>query len=852
MITLIFSVIIPAYNSEKWIGKSIESLINQTLDFDKNIEVIIVNDASSDNTDKICREYLSKYPNNLKYIENDVNKGPGASRNIGLKYATGEYINFLDSDDTLSKNTLKDVLTFFNNNKSTDLVAIPIFYFENNKGPHYLNYKFNKTKTVNLLEFPEYYQLSGPSSFIRKSAINNIKFPDIVTSEDVVFINEILINNPNIGLCKSGKYNYRKREDKSSIIDNSQYKKEYYTDRCKNYFKYLIDKSLEKFGFVSEFIQNVILYDIRWMLDVDNISDILDKDEIINFKNSLKNVLKYIDDENIFKHNMMNNDSKLKSFLIKYGSLSSEIIGKLNFDTVFIDVYEIINDELYVLANIPNIRDRDIEVYINNEKIETRHVRFPQRDKYCIDELYAKDYSFEFKVDLDKNKTYSIEFKNSTDIFKIDFSRPCNFSKVVGYAKTKSYLSILNDNKINIENKTTFKWLKQEIKTLTRMIKQKDVGFHIGVPFRIAYMLLYPFLRNKHIWFYMDRPEISDDNGMHLFKYSVNKDPNIKKYFILNKDSPDFNEMKQYGDVLAYKSIKHRILGMFVENIVTSHPDNEIIYPFWGRYPFFAGLLKSNNIFLQHGIIKDDISSWLNKTNMNLSFFLTSARLEYESIFKYPYNYDENVVKLLGLPRYDNLENNEDKKQIIIMPSWRRYLTRKSEEFIKESEYFKKFNSLINNEKLIKKAQEYEYEIIFRPHPKVYDFIELFDKNEYVKIDYDRVKYQTLFNNGSILITDYSSVAFDFAYLYKPVLYYQYSDDYHFDVEESFFDYESMGLGEVTRKEDKLVDLIIEYMENDCKINKEYVIRIREFYLYTDKNNCKRVYDAIKEIPLKD
>ena len=90
MITLIFSVIIPAYNSEKWIGKSIESLINQTLDFDKNIEVIIVNDASSDNTDKICREYLSKYPNNLKYIENDVNKGPGASRNIGLKYATGE------------------------------------------------------------------------------------------------------------------------------------------------------------------------------------------------------------------------------------------------------------------------------------------------------------------------------------------------------------------------------------------------------------------------------------------------------------------------------------------------------------------------------------------------------------------------------------------------------------------------------------------------------------------------------------------------------------------------------------------------------------------------------------------
>ena len=350
----------------------------------------------------------------------------------------------------------------------------------------------------------------------------------------------------------------------------------------------------------------------------------------------------------------------------------------------------------------------------------------------------------------------------------------------------------------------------------------------------------------------MDRPEVSDDNGEHLFKYAVDKDPNIKKYFIIRKDSKDFDRMKKIGNVIGFKSMKHRYLGMFAENIVTSHPDNEIIYPFWGRYPYFAGLLKSNNVFLQHGIIKEDISSWLNKTNMNLSFFLTSAKLEYESIFKYPYNYDENVVQLLGLPRYDNLENQKDKKQIVIMPSWRRNLDRKSHDYIKESEYFKRFNSLINSERLIEKAREYNYEIIFRPHPKVYAFIDMFDKNDYVKIDYDRIRYQTLFNSGSLLITDYSSVAFDFAYLYKPVIYYHYSDDYHFDAEHSFFDYKTMGLGEIANDEDYLIDLIVEYMENDCKIKEEYYNRIKDFYLFTDKNNCKRVYEAIKKIPLKD
>ena len=384
------------------------------------------------------------------------------------------------------------------------------------------------------------------------------------------------------------------------------------------------------------------------------------------------------------------------------------------------------------------------------------------------------------------------------------------------------------------------------------MVKERTPGFKVGIPFRIMYMLGYPFLRNKRIWFFMDRPEVADDNGMHLFKYALNKDKEIKKYFVIRKDSKDYEEMKKIGKVLPFKSIKHRFLGLFVENIVTSHPDNEIIYPFWGTYPHLAGLLKSNNVFLQHGIIKDDISSWLNKFNMNLSFFLTSAPLEYESIFKNPYNYTEEVVQLLGLPRYDTLENNENKKQIIIMPSWRRNLTRKSEEYIKNSQFFKRFNSLINNERLIEACRENGYEIIFRPHPKVYDFIELFERNDYATIDFDRIRYQTLFNNGSLLITDYSSVAFDFSYLHKPILYYQYSEDYHFDLKDSYFNYETMGFGEVVRSEDELVDLIVDYMDNDCEIKDEYSKRIDEFFLYTDKNNCKRVYDKIKQLPLKD
>ena len=95
------SVIIPVYNVEKYIKKTLDSVINQTY---RNIEIIIIDDGSTDNTFKICEKYqLNK---NVKIIK-QINKGVSNARNNGLKIATGEYILFVDGDDYIEKNTLK-------------------------------------------------------------------------------------------------------------------------------------------------------------------------------------------------------------------------------------------------------------------------------------------------------------------------------------------------------------------------------------------------------------------------------------------------------------------------------------------------------------------------------------------------------------------------------------------------------------------------------------------------------------------------------------------------------------------------------------------------------------------------
>lgn len=844
-----FTVIITTDDSENGIDKTIDSIIKQNITFKNNVEVIIVDTTDRKEVKSICNKYIEEYPDNFKYIENNAHEI--LSRNIALENSNGLYLTFLNCGDTLSTNTLKSVSNFFKKHCEVNLVSTPVYFVNETEPNHWSNKRFDQTKIVNLIETPQYYQLFGPASFIRKDSVKNAKFLKS-NRNGSIFINEILIDNPQLGLCKEGHCNSQVILQKNPKLKDMQATNEYYIDLCDNNFKHLIDLSLNKYGEVPHFIQHNLMYDLAIMLHAENTENILNETELEHFKTSIKNTLKYIDDDVIINNPIMDDYIRLNAFFLKYGNITDGIYSQFDFNTVYIDTYDIINDRLYVLANIPNVFPRDVDVFINGEKIYSKKIRFPQRDMSYFDYTYVKDYSFEFEVPLSKNKPFEIEFKTNNELLSIDFSRPCNFSKVAGYAKTKSYLSIWNNKKIIIKKKTTLNWIKQEVKTLFKMLKEREDGYMVGIPFRIAYMLGYPFLRNKHIWFFMDRPESADDSGMHMFKYTRDKDKNIKKYFVLNKGGKGYSEMKKIGNVLPYKSIKHRYLGLFVENIVTTHPDNGIIYPFWGTYPHLAGLLKSNNDFLQHGIIKDDISPWLNKFSMNLSLFVTSSPKEIESVFENPYHYNKNVVKLLGLPRYDGLENKEDKRQIIIMPSWRRYLTDKSKKFISNTEYFKRFNSLINNEELIKTAKEYNYEIIFRPHPNVYNFIELYDTNDYVKIDSEDTNYQTLFNNGSLLITDYSSVAFDFSYLKKPIIYYQYIDDYHFDVEGGYFKYEEMGFGEVCRDEEEIVNLIIDYIKNDCKMKEEYKDRVQSFFLYTDRNNCKRVYDAIKEIPLKD
>ena len=463
-------------------------------------------------------------------------------------------------------------------------------------------------------------------------------------------------------------------------------------------------------------------------------------------------------------------------------------------------------------------------------------------------------YNFDCKIPLEKNENAIIEIyarftgEKSTNLsvaqLPIDFSNPARLSQLSNYSINNNHFLKFKDNKFYISNYNYLKMINSEIPILARVLKRKESYYTSILFFRLVYLLLYPFYRKKRIWLFMDRQNNADDNAEHLYKYAISQKDNIQKYFTVSESSNDFKRLSKLPNLLPFYSIKQRIIYLFAEKIISSHPDENILNPFFDKNETsYAGLINSDKIFLQHGVTKDNVSSWLHKSDKNLSLITTVSDAEKESFMDEGYNYDEKIIKTLGFPRFDNLTKKDTlSKQIVIMPSWREDLYEMTENYIKNSEYFKHINSLINNKELIELCKNHDYKLIFKPHPFVYEFIDMFDTNEHVMIDKDST-YQVLFRDSDLLITDYSSVAFDFAYMKKPVIYYQYGNDYNF--EEGYFKYKTMGFGEVIENENQLTEIVEEYLKNNCEMKKEYENRVDTFYKYNDKNNCKRVYDAI-------
>lgn len=217
------SIIIPVYNSEKYISKTFESLLNQTIGFE-NLEIIFVDDNSKDNSGEIIDKYSKEYSNVISVHLKENSGYAGRPRNIGIEKSNSEYLMFLDSDDYFNEDACEILYAEINKNPDIDMVLGGYSNISSNsKNDKYIRNK-KQEKTLYKDGKNDYVLLTTPpsisSKIFRKKLLieNDIKFPEGIPAQDLVFVcKAICCSNLILSLNKFLVYNRRLREDPNNL-----------------------------------------------------------------------------------------------------------------------------------------------------------------------------------------------------------------------------------------------------------------------------------------------------------------------------------------------------------------------------------------------------------------------------------------------------------------------------------------------------------------------------------------------------------------------------------------------------------------------------------------------------------
>lgn len=274
------SIIIPVYNSEKYISKCLDSLVNQTY---KDIEIIIVNDGSTDDSEKIIKEYINNYPNLIKYYKKK-NGGLSSARNFGLRKVTGDYISFVDSDDYVDINlfsTLKDYMK-----ENIDLIKYKLIKVDENykeiekiNGPIFEELTgeeaFNLLYSNDILLEPSCLYIYRTKFFLE----NKFKFAEGLYHEDFGLTPLVILKSESISSIDF--YGYYYLQSNNSITRNDDYKKALKSsnDLLKHYDNMII--KISKYNISANAKDNVKIYYTNAILSAINKLNKIDQKKYI-------------------------------------------------------------------------------------------------------------------------------------------------------------------------------------------------------------------------------------------------------------------------------------------------------------------------------------------------------------------------------------------------------------------------------------------------------------------------------------------------------------------------------------------------------------------------------------------
>lgn len=834
-----YSIITAAYNVERYLGDFIQSIEFQIGIAAGAIEVIAIDDGSTDRTRTVLEAWAERRPD-LVTVLTKSNGGQSSARNLGLANARGEWVTFIDPDDAIAPDYFSRVERMISRRAETQMVATPrIMWAEatnRRTKTHPTQWMFSSDQYVNLNRYPDFFHGSAATAFFRRAQIvvADLRFDERVKPnfEDGQFIVRYLlsVDEPLVAFAGSAHYYYRRRADGSSAVQTSSAQPGYYSDVPRWGYLECLRMARARYGFVPEWIQSLILYELSWYFRLDEamsgVSGRLLGSGGVEFRGLIKEIAMHLDPAHILSISHPRYTGPWREYLV-------HAVRGEDWHTPYVVLtkYDERSAQVRLSFRYAGRAPRE-EVLLRGQVIEPVHAK-----RRAI-EYFGETLLWERIIWVSARGTLRVRLDGVP--VELKHSYPAHPGTTLRPRQIRTWFDAPQG--VVKKNRTPRRpfWV--------RCSENRLVGRILGRP-----------------WVLVDRLHNAGDSAEIVYRHLREKRRDINAWFVIDRKSRDFRRLRKAGfwRLVSPGSLMWKILMARAEVLISSHADIPIT-----DHPAIVEHVRPQHkfVFLQHGVIKDDLSSWLNRKEIDV--FITSTSAEYRSIVAdgTRYLYTSKEVRLTGLPRFDALlradasVDESEKNLVLIAPTWRHWLvpptasgTQRREltaDFL-GSEFCRRWTGLIRDDRIRDAAAERGMTLAFLPHPNLQAMLRQLRLPEHVvPLTFERV--QETFARTRILVTDYSSMAFNTAYLDRATVYYQF-DSVRFNSgghvgRRGYFEYAAHGFGPVVEDHEQAVERIIAAIHSGGVPEAEYQARIDETFPRRDGAATERVVSAIESM----
>lgn len=847
-----FSIVTAVYDVEPYLPEFIASLEALRIQ-PEDLEIIVVDDGSTDGSLDLLRAWAGRSRFQV-HVFTKPNGGQGSARNLGLEHATGVWVTFTDPDDMLDSSFFAIAARFADANPSIDVLASKPILLDEAAGkiedthPRRAQYE-GGNHVADLRVEPNVFPGSASVSLYRLDLVRaaGLRFDERVRPnfEDGHFAVRYLLalESPRVGLLRDSRYIYRKRAAGTSTLQRSLQDQGRYTNAFEFGYLGVIAEARQRLGHVPAWLQQVLIYELTWYLgEDDKISSnaYVAPETLPRFHGLFARVLQELDQNVVAAHRVR----KLKS-------VWTDLLAHAGRPEAW--------HSPYAVRTRTDLKDRLQRVqyrYVGSRPDEAFELEGaavdPAYAKTRVHRYYGADWLFERIVWLPAGARLDVRL----DSVKVPLVPTWPRHASIG-PRRRWWRRLLS---------ARGKPLGRFVTVGSRIpgaIKRRIVGRTLRWlagqrPWRTRF---------AGAWLLMDRIHDADDNGERLFEHLRRERPDINAWFAVERGTPDWDRLRATGKqrLLAHGSLTWRLAMLNSDWVLSSHADAAICKPpqlaHTGRAPWRFG-------FLQHGVIKDDLSRWLNHRELDLFVVSTGPELASVADNGNPYRFTHRETRNTGLPRFDRLlavghaVPEAERDLVIVAPTWRQWLTlplargsqrRLIDAGFWDSEYIRSWTQLLGSPTIAQALAARGWRLGFMPHPNLQGILKDLDLPAHVEpLVFANTDVQGLYGRCSLLVTDYSSVAFNIAYLDRPTVYFQFdaqtmSRGAHVG-REGYFDYARDGFGPVVATVADAERAIVAAIEHGASPTPVYQTRIDSTFPVRDGQACARVVAAIEDI----